>query len=130
MKYLSSYSTNSEIYLIWIISDHYMYHISLSQFYFKFLPQFIQGGLNHLFRRINFSILRHGMWFLKTCISVLLPEATLVLGFGIVSTVRNLIVNISIITLCIFFVRIHGDINIIVSLFYFWLLLNSLWKVL
>ena len=38
------------------------------------------------------------MWFLKTCISVLLREATLVLGFRIVSPVRNLIVNISIIT--------------------------------
>ena len=56
------------------------------------------GGLNLLFRRINFSILGHGTWFLKTCISVLLPEATLVLGFKIVSPVRNLIVNNSIIT--------------------------------
>ena len=43
--------------------------------------------------------------FLKTCISVLLPEATSVLGFKIVSPVRNLIVNISIITLCIFFCK-------------------------
>ena len=60
------------------------------------------GGMNHLFRRINFSILEHGMWFLKTCISVLLPEATLVLSFKIVSPVRTLTVNISIITLCIF----------------------------
>ena len=62
-----------------------------------------KNNLNHSFRRINFSILRHGIWFLKTCILVLLPEATLVLGFKIVSPVRNLIVNISIITLCIFF---------------------------
>ena len=26
------------------------------------------GGLNHLFRRIIFSILGHGKWFLKNCI--------------------------------------------------------------
>ena len=29
------------------------------------------GGLNHLFRRIIFSNLRYGKWFLKNCISYL-----------------------------------------------------------
>ena len=71
--------------------------------YIRFVIILLSGRLNHLFRRINFSILGHGIWFLKTCISVLLPEATLVHGFRIVFPVRNLIVNISIITLCIFF---------------------------
>ena len=61
------------------------------------------GESYHLFRLINFSILGHGFCFLKICISVLLPEATFVLGFKIVSPVRNLIVNRSIITLFILF---------------------------
>ena len=38
------------------------------------------GGLDHLFRRINFSIPGHGMWFLKNCISFSWSEEIIVIG--------------------------------------------------
>ena len=36
------------------------------------------GGLNHLFRRIIFSILEHGKWLLKNCISFSWSEEIIV----------------------------------------------------
>ena len=49
----------------------------------------IAGGLNHLFRRIIFSIHGYGKWFLKNCISFLWSEEIIVIGFIFVSFLHN-----------------------------------------
>ena len=38
----------------------------------------LAGGLNQLFRRIIFSILGHGKWYLKNCVSFSWPEEIIV----------------------------------------------------
>ena len=55
----------------------------------------MQGGLNHLLQRINFSILGHGMWFLKNCISLLWYEEILVIGQNLFSFLHSFMENIS-----------------------------------
>ena len=40
----------------------------------------VAGELNHLFRRIIFSIIGHCMWFLKNCISFSWSEENIVIG--------------------------------------------------
>ena len=62
----------------------------------------IAGGLNHLFRRIIFSI--HGQWrgkcFLKNCISFLRSEDIIVIEYNFSSFLHNFMENISVLTNC------------------------------
>ena len=57
-------------------------------------------GVNHLFRRIIFSIQRHGYWFLKNCILFLWSEEIIVIIYNLVSFAHKSTENISVLTKC------------------------------
>ena len=63
----------------------------------------ITGGLNHLFRRIIFSIHGHGIWFLKNRIQFLCSEEIIVIGYYLVSFLHNCMENISVVTKYMFY---------------------------
>ena len=48
---------------------------------YKNSKPFYPRGLNHLFRRIFFSVHGHSKWFLKNCISFLWSEEIIVIGY-------------------------------------------------
>jgi len=58
------------------------------------------GGLNHLFRRIIFSIHGHGKWFMKNCISFLWSEKIIVIRYNLASFLHSFRENISVLTKC------------------------------
>ena len=55
----------------------------------------LPGGLNHLFQRIIFSILGHGKWFLKNCISFSWSEEIIVIGYNLISFLHSFMENTS-----------------------------------
>ena len=65
---------------------------------------YLSGGLNHLFRRIIFSIHGHGKWFLKNCISFLWSGEIIVIGYNLVSFLHIFMENIDLISIWFFLI--------------------------
>ena len=92
----TSLNDKKDIYSIYIKKNKIWHWARIS----SFGSSGISRGLNQLFRRIIFSIHVHGKWFLKTCISFLWFEVSIVIGYFFVSFPHKIMENIFVLTKC------------------------------